>query len=218
MHETPQGSANAATAHELPVPAFVRSLAFVAEIAAHAFEAHDFQLLPAGVLEALFGYLVTSGQRLSAIAELYRRWDAGGAQRSQRYYLHAAEPTGALLVVEAHDAGGHDGGARADARERQIIRSIARELGITANFGEPRRAQPGQLQVVRATNKSGRELEIATRIALTEPGHALNRTLGQQRTSVAHVCTRILVAPLAELINERAPGLTKLTTTMRGGE
>jgi hypothetical protein len=200
------------------VPAFVRSLAFVAEIAAHAFEAHDFQLLPVGVLETLFGYLVTSGQRLSAIAELYRRWDASGAPRSHRYYLHAAEPTGALLVVEAHDAGGHDGGARADTRERQIIRSIAQELGITADFGERRRGQPGQLQVVRAASKTGRDLEIATRIALTEPERVADRALSEQRTSVVHVCTRVLVVPLAELINERAPGLTKFTTTARGGE
>jgi len=191
----------------VPAPGFVRTLTFVAEVAARSLESHDFQLLPVGLLESVFGVLATASERLEAVAELYRHWEELGARLPQRYYMHIAEPAGHVLALEAHHTYRRVIGPRRAIQERRIIESIARELGITLAGDEvsgPRRA--GAVLAVSASS-GDQKLEVATREALDGFGAHGNAGSSDHRGARRHVRTRILVAPLAELVIQRTPGL-----------
>lgn len=191
----------------MPAPGFVRTLTFVAEVAARSLESHDFQLLPVGLLESVFGVLATASDRLEAVAELYRHWEERGARLPQRYYMHIAEPAGDVLALEAHHTYRRVIGARRAVQERRIIESIARELGLT--LADDGASSPGRAGPVLAVSASSgdRKLEVATREALDGLGAHGNAGSSDQRGATRHVRTRILVAPLAELVIQRTPGL-----------
>jgi hypothetical protein len=187
----------------------VRSLTFVAEVAARSFESHDFQLLPVGLLESVFGFLATASERLDAVAELYRHWEEHGAQFPQRYYMHIAEPSDGVLALEAHHADRRVvGTARKAVLERRIIDSIVRELGLTlAGDGVRGRVRAGSLLAVRALSEGGQKLEVATRETLDTFRASGSSGSSGPRGATRHVRTRILVAPLTELVMQRTPGL-----------
>jgi hypothetical protein len=112
--------------------------------------------------------------------------------------------------MEAHHAYSPGTPARRGAHEWQIITSIARELGITLdNAAAWRRGRPGQVHAVRAVGTDGRRFDIATRSAPADLAAYTTSGSAAQQAAISHVCTRILVAPLAELLIERTPGLMK---------
>ena len=205
MAVTPHDQA-ARPARHVPAPGFVRTLAFVADVVARSLESYDFQLLPVGLLESVFGLVATASERLEAVAELYRCWEERGARLPQRYYVHVAEPAGAVLTFEAHHAYRRAVGGRTAVQDRRIIESIARELGLALAGGG--RSGPRRTGTVLAESPTGagRVLEVATKEVLKSSdtqGHAGACDVH----GIHHVRTRIFVAPLAELVIERTPGL-----------
>jgi hypothetical protein len=182
-------------------------MTFVAEVAARSLESHDFQLLPVGLLESVFGALATAGERLDAVAALYRHWEEHGARLPQRYYMYVAEPAEQVLAIEAHHTYRRVVGARRAVHERRIIESIARELGLTLAGDQASRSRRAGAVLAVSASSGGRRLEVATREALEGFGAHGSAGPCDPRGATRHVRTRILVTPLAKLVIERAPGL-----------